>query len=147
MKWKLTPDMVFVLLVAVSILLRLHYPSLLIITYPISTLGFVFILVGLWLVASANSALLKNQTSIHPYTNPTVLITSGVFKRSRNPIYLGMINLLVGIEIILGSWVSFLFPILLFTFLHFLIVKEEDRLKKLFGEPYTSYKKEVRRWL
>lgn len=76
------------------------------------------------------------------------LVTSGPFRRSRNPIYLSGVLVSLGIAVFLGSLSPFAIPILIFLTLNMLhIPDEEARLEKLFGKNYLAYKHQVRRWL
>ncbi len=146
MRNKTTPDTVFVILLILSILLRIYYPILIIIKYPANITGLFIIVFGITIVSISNSILIKNNTSVKPFEDPGVLITSGLFNYSRNPIYLGMFFILLGLEIFLGSLITFLFPVVLLIFLNRLIINDEKRLETLFGDSYLKYKREVRRW-
>jgi protein-S-isoprenylcysteine O-methyltransferase Ste14 len=76
------------------------------------------------------------------------LMTGGPFGFSRNPMYLGMLIWLVGLAILLGSLIAFLFPILLFLLANFLLIPtEERRMEHQFGKQYVAYRQRVRRWL
>lgn len=146
MRIKITPDTIFVILLILSVLLHIYYPISIIIKYPANIFGFFIIGIGITIVSISNSVLIKNHTSIKPFEDPDVLITSGLFNYSRNPIYLGIFFILLGLEIFLGSLITFLFPIVLVIFLNQIIKNEEKRLEILFGDNYIKYKKEVRRW-
>ena len=76
------------------------------------------------------------------------LVSGGVFQFSRNPMYLGMVLILIGLEIKLGSAFG-LVPLVLFVVLitYLQIKPEEKALKELFGEPYEAYCRRVRRWV
>ena len=79
---------------------------------------------------------------------PKKLVTSGFFKFSRNPTYLGMTLALFGEAIFLGSLVTFILPILFFVLINKTnIPVEEKNLEKKFGKKYLNYKKKVRRWI
>jgi protein-S-isoprenylcysteine O-methyltransferase Ste14 len=67
---------------------------------------------------------------------------------SRNPIYLGMASMLLGVAIFLGKLVSFAFPIVFVLIIEAAFIpKEERNLEKIFGERYRKYKKSVRQWI
>jgi len=94
-----------------------------------------------------NSALLKNRTSIQPFETPDVLITSGLFKLSRNPLYLGMAIAFFGLVITLGSLSPFIFPIIFVIIINRVIIPyEENKLEIVFGDKYLDYKTKTRRW-
>jgi len=76
------------------------------------------------------------------------LVTGGIFKISRNPMYLGMSTIIAGVGVGLGTWV--MLPILgLFVFwiTENQIKAEEHDLVKIFGSKFEDYKSKVRRWI
>jgi len=78
---------------------------------------------------------------------PNKLVTSGPFRFSRNPNYLGMALLLFGIAILLGNLSAFISPMLFVVLIDiFVIPVEEKNLEKKFGKKYLDYKNRVRRW-
>lgn len=115
---------------------------------PYRYLGMVLIVFGIVMNLWADSLFRKKSTTVKPYENPTFLITSGPFRMSRHPMYLGMALILIGMAMLLGSLASFIFPL---TFIIIMerrfIPMEEGNLEKVFGAKYRSYKKRVRRWI
>ncbi len=115
---------------------------------PWNYLGILFSFLGIFLAVSGIRQFRKHQTPLHPDKEASLLIKGGVYSLSRNPIYLGMILILLGIALFWGNLVSF-FIVPLFTFfiqIQF-IKKEETFLEDLFGKRYELYKKKVNRWL
>jgi protein-S-isoprenylcysteine O-methyltransferase Ste14 len=82
-------------------------------------------------------------------TRPTrTLVTTGIYGRSRNPIYVAMLVFLVGIGTAVRSpWILLLAVPLATTFRYGVIAREEVYLKRRFGDGYRDYKARVRRWL
>ena len=77
-----------------------------------------------------------------------MLLTEGMYRYSRNPMYLGLLLLIIAATIWFGIWfgiVISLFFILLMNILQ--IIPEEEALLQIFGEEYLEYKKKVRRWI
>ena len=75
-------------------------------------------------------------------------MTDGPFRISRNPTYLSGVILLFGIAILLGSLITFAFPIALILILNGLYIPvEEAELEERFGTEYVEYKRKVRRWI
>ncbi len=96
----------------------------------------------------ASNSFNKHKTTIKPYEEPTALVTDGLFRVSRNPMYLGAVLLLTGVAITLGSLSSFIVvPVFFFLMNEIFIKKEEKILEEKSGEAYLAYKKQVRRWL
>ncbi|MFN8672475.1 MAG: isoprenylcysteine carboxylmethyltransferase family protein [Candidatus Sericytochromatia bacterium] len=91
---------------------------------------------------------LKVGTTIMTFDNPEKLVIDGLYKFTRNPMYLGFLIFLIGFFIILGT----LTPVFI-VFLFFIITDnwyikfEELKLIDKFGENYLTYKKNVRKWL
>lgn len=86
--------------------------------------------------------------TLSPVDPPKKLVTVDFYKVSRNPMYLGVILILIGEAIFFRSvelWSYALFIFIAFNI--FIILVEEPRLRKDFGEEYTGYCKKVRRWL
>ena len=142
------PDGYFIILIVMSVLFHFLFPIEKIIYYPFSLIGIILVIGGILVAFVTNSVLLKERTSIKPFENPCELVTSGLFKFSRNPIYLGMMIALFGVEIILGSLFSFIFPIIFVIIINKTIIPvEEKNLERLFGKKYLDYKKKVGRWI
>ncbi|MGD8996491.1 MAG: isoprenylcysteine carboxylmethyltransferase family protein [Anaerolineae bacterium] len=76
------------------------------------------------------------------------LVVTGPFRISRNPVYLSGVVVSLGIATLLGSLITFLFPVLLFLVLNtWYVPNEESRLHRVFGDEYLEYKQRVRRWI
>ena len=87
-------------------------------------------------------------TTVKPFQEPSTLVLSGPFRLTRNPIYVGMVGGLLGLEVLLGSATPFL-VVSVFAILidRRFIRAEEASLEKTFGDAYREYKTRVRRWL
>ena len=126
---------------------------ILLFSFPISVdlsslLGLILILSGISLVFVSFRFMRKMKTTFIPDGTPEVLISSGPFKFSRNPIYLGMLTILVGIAFLMSSLsaiiIAFVFGIIInFTW----IAHEEKKLHELFSEDWENYSSKVRRWI
>ncbi len=87
-------------------------------------------------------------TTPEPNGEATTLLTSGPFRWSRNPLYLGLSILLVWFGVLLDSaWMLPLAPVLVLLLDRLVIAREEVRLRAQFGEQYVAYTRRVRRWL
>ena len=110
-------------------------------------LGSWWILLGLGLVASAVFSFKKAQTALPPWKTTSALVTTGIFRFLRNPIYLGFIFLGVGLGFYLNSIWVLLAQIDLFLLYRFYVIpKEEAYLQSKFGKEYQSYCAKVKRW-
>lgn len=148
MKAKFINPSLFNLFIPISITTHLYFPIKILISSPFNYLGIVFILSGLILNNAASKHLRENQTLIDFNHPPNRMVSDGPFRLSRNPIYLSGFTVLFGMAILLGSLVTFCFPMLLFLLLnHIYIPLEEKEMEEMFGEDYVKYKHSVRRWL
>jgi protein-S-isoprenylcysteine O-methyltransferase Ste14 len=138
----------FIILLILSVLLNFVFPAPVFLSPPSTYSGFLIIGFGLVLALWSRSLFLKNATTLQPSEEPTSLVTSGPFRLSRNPIYLGMASILLGVAVLIGTLVSLAFPVIFIALIEFFIIPGEERnLENLFGEPYREYKKSVRRWV
>ena len=112
--------------------------------------GVVFVLIGLIAGASGFRAFRRAKTTIDPVNIEAAssLVTGGIFRYTRNPMYVGMAALLIGWAVYLASPWAFLGPIAFVLFItRFQIVPEERAMRAKFGSAYADYQKRVRRWL
>jgi protein-S-isoprenylcysteine O-methyltransferase Ste14 len=144
---RFTPVTAFVLLLLGSIAIHFILPTTKVIPFPYYFLGSFFIIFGIILNYWADAQFKKKQTTILPHEMPTFLVTYGIFRISRNPIYLGMASILLGIAIFFGTLIAFIFPLTFIIYIgKFIIPIEEKNLEQKFGKRYVRYKKKVRRW-
>ena len=88
------------------------------------------------------------KTGIKPWTTTTAIIQDGIYRFSRNPIYLSFVMIGVGIGFAAASgWILLMQVPLVLALRMFVVEKEENYLTKKFGTQYLQYKKKVRRWL
>lgn len=105
--------------------------------------GLAFDASGLWVVTRARTTI----NPLHP-ERATHLVTDGVYRLTRNPMYVGLILLLTAWALYLGRWPLLAGPVLGVLYLtRFQIQPEERILLAHFGEPYRAYMGRVRRWL
>lgn len=148
-KLKFTPPDYLLVFIGLQILLHYFFPIRGIVFSLFVFIGIPLILFGLYLNwVHVYNAFTKAKTHFDVYKKPKTLVTTGFFRISRNPTYLGMALMLLGVAILLGSLVAFIFPIL-FVILtdHFTIPIEEKNLEEKFGKKYINYKKSIRRWI
>ena len=134
---KLLPPVWFLLSIIVMTGLHLWLPVKQLLFPPITYLGIVAIAIGIVIVLFCDYLFRQKNTTIKPFQESSYLVREGIFKYSRNPIYLGMTITLIGVGIFLGSLTP-VFIIPAFTWLiQEVFIKEEERmLEVLFGESY-----------
>lgn len=145
---KVLPPVWFLLSIILMVSLHLWLPIKQLFFPPITYLGIGAILGGIAMVLACGYLFRKQNTTIKPFQESSYLLMEGLFTKSRNPIYLGMIITLIGLWIVLGS----LTPLIIiptFTWLiqETFIKQEEKMLEDKFGEEYKEYKTTVRRWI
>lgn len=114
---------------------------------PGSLAGLVPIVLGLLLHRSADRRCRRLGTPTRPGQNPSVLVTRGAFRFSRNPMFLGMILGLFGYAVLLGSTTPFAVLPGFLALLDCSARKEEACLQGCFGEDYENYCGKTARWL
>ncbi len=124
--------------------------------FPISQLwskpgayaGIPFLVVGFGLAAWGAGTFSRAGTPVRPFETSTTLVTSGPYRFSRNPMYLGLLAILLGSAVLLGSATPFLVLPLFFGLIRDLfVIPEEVMMERYFGAEYLHYKARVRRWL
>lgn len=111
-------------------------------------LGFLLGLVALWLAVAGTRAFKAAGTNIDPKQEALVLVDSGPYRITRNPMYLGMITLQLALAFLFSLEWSLLAAVVLWAALNWgVVVHEEAYLKRKFGAPYESFLEKTRRWL
>ncbi len=124
------------------------WPLAEILTWPWRWAGLAPILAGVWLNYGADRLIRERGTTIKPFEISTALITDGAFRTSRNPIYLGMILILIGEALLFGQLSPFFVCAAFAALMHFRFVLVEERiLRETFGERFDAYCARTRRWL
>ena len=113
----------------------------------LSTISFVL---GITVFATAVSSFKRQNTTVNPISieKASSLVVNGVFKYSRNPMYLGMLFILLGLTFKFNLIGGLLFTSLFMIFISIFQIKpEEAAMEKLFDQEWKDYIKNVRRWL
>jgi protein-S-isoprenylcysteine O-methyltransferase Ste14 len=145
---KILPPTYFVVSIILIAVIHFLFPVAKLIDMPWNLSGLLLILTGGTFNLLADRDFKRFKTTVKPFEYSTSLITEGVFRISRNPMYLGMTLLLLGETILLGSLSPFLIVFIFMFFMHLIfILPEEKLLLEKFGEEYIKYKYTVRRWI
>ncbi len=148
MSWSrfLLPPILTILCIALSFFTSQYLGG----NIPMTThwFGYIIIIIAVFNIARTLRMIWLNKTMINAFKDPSHFIKTGPFKYSRNPIYLGLLMILIGFGFVIGSFSSFIGAIIFFIITDMWSVPfEEKRLSKIFGEEYVEYKSKVRRWL
>ena len=114
------------------------------------SLSVLVLILGLACAIPSFKLFARYKTTISPLkpSDATALVTEGMYRYSRNPMYLGLLLLTIASTIWFGSWFGIIINILFIFLINFLqIIPEEEALLEIFGEEYEEYKKNVRRWI
>lgn len=117
---------------------------------PLRHLGWLVVLAGALTSVTAMLQFRRARTTLNPLdpASASALVTTGIFGHSRNPMYLGLLVVLAGWAIVLGSAVPWLvLPLYVLVITRLQIEVEEQALEGLFGNDYREYCARVGRWL
>jgi len=116
------------------------FPSYL--AFPLWFIGFVMLVWCFW------DFLQKGRGTPAPIDPPKELVVSGLYKYVRNPMYVGVLFVILGHFLWFGYWSLLVYAALVFlAFSSFVIFYEEPNLKQRFGAAYEEYLKQVPRWI
>ncbi len=126
------------------------FPNLQVMVFGTNWLASSLAIVGIALAIMGVLAFKKAQTTVNQHTpeKSAHLVISGIYRYTRNPMYLGMLLILLGWAFYLSNVaVLFMLPIFIMYMSRFQIVPEERFMRQKFGDEYQAYTIEVRRWL
>ncbi len=145
---KLLPPVLVGILAVAMIASRVWFPGVVLFGPPWVNIGLLGIFGGLYITLSAASQFRHVHTNLKPFKDPDVLVTDGMFRMSRNPMYLGFALFLAGIAVGTGALIPLLLAVL-FVFIadRWYIAQEEVAMRRVFGSAYEDYCRTTRRWL
>jgi protein-S-isoprenylcysteine O-methyltransferase Ste14 len=112
-------------------------------------MGTALCMAGFGIMTWAALVMMRHRTTVDPHGSPTALVTSGPFRWSRNPIYLGDAFVLTGFCLLFGAWP--LAPLLVWAFGCVITIRfirpEEARLKTRFPDQFTTFSARTGRWI
>ena len=116
-----------------------------------NTLSLLFLIFGFVIIFLATKEFKKSETTVNPMKpeTSTRLVTSGVFKYTRNPMYLGLASILLASCFYFSSLLGIIVyvPLFIFYITVFQIIPEEESMKTIFNDDYLDYCSKVRRWI
>lgn len=141
------PPRIYQLCLVLMVISYLVMPGAVIITFPANLTGVVLFIGGVYLALYSKRLFKVTGTPILPTARPVTLHTAGPFAHTRNPMYLGVTVALLGVAILTGSLVNFIFPVLFMVIMDRVYIPvEEENLRREFGEQFEAYKRQTRRW-
>jgi|TARA_B100001059_G_C17779781_1_gene553446 protein-S-isoprenylcysteine O-methyltransferase Ste14 len=113
-----------------------------------SLIGLSALLMGVIIILFSVLEFKRNKTTINPFKSSSVLITNKLYSYTRNPMYLGMLIILLGNGLILSNLGTIFIAFLFIPIMNMRVIKYEEIMLDIeFTERYKSYKQRVRRWL
>ncbi len=111
-------------------------------------IGIASIVLGTFVSAMGAGLFKRAGTAVKPFEPATTLVRTGLYRYSRNPMYIGLLLVSFGVAIIFGTVSAFAPPVIFFFILrNQFVLPEEQFLEETFGEEYRQYKEGVRRWI
>jgi protein-S-isoprenylcysteine O-methyltransferase Ste14 len=147
-KRKIIPPVYLLFCLVLMWLMQLFIPVYQYVYPPFAYLGIIAVFLGISMAAISAGIFKRAGTGIEPFDEATTLVTIGFYRFTRNPMYMGMFLMLLGVAFLMGG-IGALLPLPLFVLIirNNFVLGEERFLEAAFGQHYLDYKSEVRRWI
>ena len=148
---RIPPPFLFVVPLIIGLLLERRFPLLG--SHPTwargaKWVGIALIVLGVCHALSALTLFARRRTTLAPHHRSAALVTTGVYRWTRNPMYLGLTLVYVGVSALMWAFWPLLFlPLPVIAMNASVIPMEERLLAEVFGATYATYKTRVRRWI
>ncbi len=142
------PPLLFVCTIALSVAIGYIFPVALL-PFSIALIAGIFLLIiAIMILRRSVKALANHKTTVNPSGATTAIVTSGIYKHTRNPIYISFTLIYISVLVMTNAWWGFLLLIPLLIIVQKGIVEREEKyLIQKFGDQYLKYKNKVKRWL
>ena len=145
---KVQPPLLALIHIAAAFILTTLIPLPLVVLPMLEVIGFGLVILGFLIGLGAMLAFRRARQTFKHQDSVPPLVTSGIYRFTRNPVYLGFLLMQVGLLLNAGSyWGILLVPIMIFLFNRLVIELEEALLSQKYGDDYRNYKSKVRRWI
>ena len=145
---RILPPFYFLAALVAAIALHFAFPVMQLLTPPWTYAGGIAFVAAMVIMTLATRSFAAAETTILPFARSSELVTTGVYRVSRNPMYLSLALLLKGAALLMGSLTPFLVvPVFMLLIRRNFIRHEEAMLEERFGERYRAYRSRVRRWM
>ena len=142
------PPLILLFVLIIQLLIYNYASFQVIDIFFINWVGYVFIATSLLMLISSLLEFRKQKTTVIVFKKSTTLITIKLYALTRNPMYMGMFIILLGIGLLSGNIGSIITAFLFIPIMNYRIIKhEENMLENEFQNEYNLYKKKVRRWI
>ena len=143
------PPPILVLILVTTIYLSKNKLEIIDLPYKHS-ISLLILLIGIFILINPVFKFIKSKTTVNPikFKKVNKLVTSGIYKYSRNPIYLGKILIIISTTVFYLNYYSMITPLIFYFWINrFQIKREEVFLKEKFGKEYLLYCSKTRRWI
>ena len=143
------PPLILVLILVTTIYLSKNKLEIIYLPYKHS-ISLLILLIGIFILINPVFKVIKSTTTVNPikFKKVNKLVTSGIYKYSRNPIYLGKILIIISTTVFYLNYYSIITPLIFYFWINrFQIKREEVFLKEKFGKEYLLYCSKTRRWI
>lgn len=142
------PPFVALFYIIVTMVLQRFFPIPFEVPAGLRNVGLGLTFIGFMLGVGAFIEFRKARTTLDPHGSVKAVVTGGIYRLTRNPIYLGFFLMVIGFPLNYGSlWGIAASPFFATTMSRLVIEKEEAYLEKKFKDQYTDYRSRVRRWI
>ena len=145
---RIPPPLIYVAGFVLGLALERFLPVLVLPKIPSRVAALLCIAVGVTIAAWSVGLFRREHTSFVPIKPATTLVIYGPYRLTRNPMYLGLVCIYLGIALWFGIfWALILLPAVMALIQRYVIIREEQYLERKFGGAYLKYKADVRRWI
>jgi Putative protein-S-isoprenylcysteine methyltransferase len=142
------PPIIALIFIVIAYFLGRFAPLPFVAPLILRNIGLLLTFVGFLLGIGAFVEFRKARTTLDPHGSANQLVSSGIYRFTRNPIYLGFLLMVIGLPLNSGLyWGVVMAPFYILTMDRLVIEREETYLEQKFKDVFTSYKSRVRRWL
>jgi len=142
------PPIVALMFIVIAYFLGRFVPLPFVAPILLRYVGLILTFIGFLFGIGALLEFRKARTTLDPHGSAKQLVTSGIYRFTRNPIYLGFLLMVIGLPLNSGLyWGVVMAPFYIITMNRLIIEREEMYLEKKFKNTYTSYTSRVRRWI
>ena len=145
---RIPPPLIYVAGFVLGLALERFLPVLVLPKIPSRVAAVLCIALGVTIAVWSVGLFHRERTSFVPIKPTTTLVIYGPYRFTRNPMYLGLVCVYLGIALWFGIfWALILLPAVMALIQRYVIIREEQYLERKFGGAYLKYKADVRRWI
>lgn len=144
------PPLIYAAVFTIAILIQKRMPidDSLFKKPPVHFISFFSLILAIFFISRSLFQFSRTRNTVITVKAATSLQTTGIFHKTRNPMYVGLLMVYLGLTCMIGNWWNvILIPLLLLIIQEYVIKREEQYLSRKFGEDFIHYKQNVRRWL